>query len=48
MYPLAGHGFFNRDTGTNRWFTETLTATDKFLTSLGWLKGEPTLGTSKP
>ena len=48
VYVGAAHGFFNRDTGTNRWFTETLTATDKFLTSLGWLKGEPTLGASKP
>ena len=48
VYAGAAHGFFNRDSGTNRWFTETLTATDKFLTSLGWLTGEPTLGTSKP
>jgi len=39
IYPHSGHGFFNRDPH----FTLTLLETDKFLTSLGWLKGEPTL-----
>ncbi len=39
IYPKAGHGFFNRDPH----FTLTLIETDKFLASLGWLKGEPTL-----
>ena len=39
VYPMAGHGFFNRDPH----FTLTLIESDKFLTSLGWLKGSPTL-----
>jgi acetyl esterase/lipase len=34
-----GHGFFNRSPWTER----TLVAVDKFLTSLGYLKGEPTI-----
>lgn len=41
IYPGAGHGFFNRDTAAHPWFTETLAETVKFLTSLGWLNGEP-------
>lgn len=39
VYPKAGHGFFNKEPN----FTETLIATDKFLGSLGWIKGEPTI-----
>ena len=39
VYPNAGHGFFNKDPH----FTLTLIEADKFLTSLGWLKGEPTI-----
>jgi acetyl esterase len=39
VYPDAGHGFFNRDPFT----TQTLIEADKFLASLGWLKGPPTL-----
>jgi len=34
-----GHGFFNR----SPWLERTLIATDKFLVSLGYLKGEPTI-----
>jgi hypothetical protein len=36
---MAGHGFFTR----NPHFTLTLIETDKFLASLGWLTGPPTL-----
>ena len=43
IYPGGEHGFFNRDTEQGAWFTQTLIEADKFLTSLGWLKGEPTL-----
>ncbi|MBN2507880.1 MAG: sulfatase-like hydrolase/transferase [Verrucomicrobia bacterium] len=43
VYPGAGHGFFNRDTPRGAWFTRTLFDADKFLLSLGWLQGEPTL-----
>lgn len=39
VYPKAQHGFFNRDPH----YTLTLIETDKFLASLGWLAGEPTL-----
>ena len=48
VYPGAGHGFFNRDTAPGAWFTRTLLETDKFLASLGWLKGEPTLPPARP
>jgi acetyl esterase len=37
--PRAAHGFFNKAPHLN----VTLIETDKFLTSLGWLKGEPTV-----
>ena len=37
------HGFFNYGRDGNKPYYETVLATDKFLTSLGWLKGEPTL-----
>ena len=38
-YDGQPHGFFNKDP----WKTVTLIETDKFLASLGWLTGEPTL-----
>ena len=38
-----GHGFFNR----SPWTENTLLAVDKFLTSLGFLKGEPTIEVPK-
>ena len=34
-----GHGFFNR----SPWLERTMVAADKFLASLGYLKGEPTV-----
>ncbi len=37
--PNAPHGFFNHDPH----FTLTLIEADKFLASLGWITGEPTL-----
>jgi acetyl esterase len=39
IYPNAAHGFFNRDPH----FTLTLIEADKFLASLGWLQGAPSL-----
>jgi acetyl esterase/lipase len=36
------HGFFNYGRGDNSSYHATLVATDRFLASLGWLKGEPT------
>jgi acetyl esterase len=38
IFPGMGHGFFNKPPA----FDETLILTDRFLASLGWLKGEPT------
>ena len=38
IYPGAGHGFFNKRAGDDRFFNETLAAADEFLVSLGWLK----------
>ncbi len=40
-----GHGFFNPGRSDNLYFHETLRMTDRFLASLGWLRGEPTLDT---
>ncbi|MGV3486885.1 MAG: alpha/beta hydrolase, partial [Planctomycetaceae bacterium] len=39
IYDGQAHGFFNKDP----WRTLTLIEADKFLGSLGWLTGEPTL-----
>lgn len=39
IYPGKPHGFFNREPDK----TATLIEADKFLASLGWLQGEPTL-----
>lgn len=44
FYAGQGHGFFNQEP----WKTITLAEADKFLTSLGWLKGEPTLKVPEP
>jgi acetyl esterase len=35
------HGFFNYGRGNNRFFRQTLTQADEFLTSLGYLSGPP-------
>ena len=44
FYEGQGHGFFNPGKGGKmEFYYETLLETDKFLTSIGWLKGEPTL-----
>lgn len=39
VYAKAGHGFFNNEP----FYSQTLIESDKFLTSLGWLTGPPTL-----
>jgi acetyl esterase len=38
-----GHGFFNVGRNENKEFYATLKTADKFLASLGYLKGEPTV-----
>lgn len=40
-YEGQVHGFFNFGRTKEDHFRQTLTETDRFLTSLGWLKGEP-------
>lgn len=42
-YEGQPHGFFNAGKEGGRYYYETTLAADKFLTSLGWLKGKPTL-----
>ena len=39
LYPGVGHGFFNKPD----YYAPTLIEADKFLASLGWIHGEPTL-----
>ena len=39
IYPGVGHGFFNKEP----YFSQTVIEADKFLASLGWLEGPPTL-----
>ena len=43
IYEGQPHGFFNYRTGDNKYYYETALETDKFLASLGWLEGPPTL-----
>ncbi len=42
-YDEQPHGFFNYGRGDNRHYRDTLRRMDRFLASLGWLEGEPTL-----
>lgn len=42
IYPGEGHSFFGLRRSLDRFYDTTIEM-DKFLTSLGWLKGEPTL-----
>ena len=39
VYPGAAHGFFNKAP----YYQQTMIEADKFLASLGWIKGPPTL-----
>ena len=43
LYDDAGHGFFNNYKYNGRFYTLTLRETDKFLKSLGYIKGKPKL-----
>lgn len=44
-YEGAAHGFFNFGKSGNKHFVATLTRADKFLASLGYINGEPTVQT---
>jgi acetyl esterase len=43
IYDGQGHGFFNAKGGGGKYYALTVREADKFLASLGWLKGEPTI-----
>jgi hypothetical protein len=43
VYPGMTHGFFNNNPSLGL----TMKETDRFLASLGWLKGEPAVETSE-
>lgn len=43
VYPGQKHGFFNFDRGGGVYYRITLREADRFLESLGWLSGPPTL-----
>ncbi len=43
LYDGQEHGFFNYGRGDNTYYRATLLETDKFLTSIGYLRGPPTL-----
>lgn len=42
IYEGAGHGFFNKDRPGDHYY-QTVLAADRFLSSLGYLEGEPTV-----
>lgn len=43
IYEGMPHGFFNFGRNGNKPYFETVTAMDRFLASLGWIEGPPTL-----
>jgi len=43
LFEGEGHGFFNYGRGGNVAYTKTVHTMDKFLASLGFLEGEPTI-----
>jgi acetyl esterase/lipase len=43
FYPGQEHAFFNYGTGDSTFYYETVLAADRFLASLGWISGPPTL-----
>lgn len=43
VFPEMPHGFFNFGKHDNVPYTRTVRAADEFLSSLGWLSGQPTL-----
>ena len=43
LYEGQPHGFFNKGRNGDKYYIATVLAMDKFLTSLGWLCGQPTI-----
>ncbi|MBN1124569.1 MAG: alpha/beta hydrolase fold domain-containing protein [Sedimentisphaerales bacterium] len=48
IYKDQPHGFFNYRNGKNSYYYQTVIAADKFLSSLGYLEGKPTLENPLP
>lgn len=48
LFAGKAHGFFNYGRGGGVDYYETVLATDRFLASLGWLAGEPTIARPDP
>jgi hypothetical protein len=46
IHEGQGHGFFNFGKSGHRYFIETVRAMDRFLASLSFLEGPPTLATN--
>ena len=42
-YPGEGHGFFNYARGDGSAHIDIVRRMDKFLASLGWVRGEPAI-----
>ena len=43
FYEGQPHGFFNKRGSNDKFYNATVLLMDKFLISLGWLTGEPTI-----
>lgn len=43
LYEKQKHGFFNENRSDGKYFRKTVIEMDRFLNSLGWLQGPPTL-----
>lgn len=43
LYEGQGHGFFNRGKEDGKYYAATVHQMDRFLSSLGWLRGEPAI-----
>ena len=41
LYDGAGHGFFNRSKYEGKFYSQTVREADRFLESLGYIKGMP-------
>ncbi|MDX1564009.1 MAG: alpha/beta hydrolase [Phycisphaeraceae bacterium] len=47
IYEGQGHGFFNKSKSGGLYYRKTVFEMDKFLASLGWLQGDPTIDQAK-
>jgi acetyl esterase/lipase len=47
LYEGQPHGFFNKGRSDDKFYNATVLAMDKFLISLKWLQGKPTIGATE-